>query len=129
MKLKNSPLKSRLDIVGALVLVSGLLLSLYIYLTAEDFTDTVLGNELEDSKKYVRALELYGGKANVFASELSQWFDGLWQGTHLAFTLGIISVVISLGFFFVAYHTEADEGIEDRFSIDRAGRAVKSREE
>ena len=80
MKLKITDLKTRFDIIGAIILVTGLLYSLCIYLTADDVVDNVFGNELEESKRYIHSLELYGGKANVLATEITQWFNSLWHG-------------------------------------------------
>jgi len=52
--------------------------------------------EIERSKQYQRALELYGGKANVIAVELTQWFDSLWHGTRLAYTVACATVMLWL---------------------------------
>ena len=54
------------------------------------------------SKRYRRDLEQYGGKANVIFDELNRWFASLWQGKRLGITLGWISVIASLGLFFLA---------------------------
>jgi hypothetical protein len=56
----------------------------------------------EDSKKYLRDLELYGGKANVLGDEFMRWFVGLWHGKSLAFTIACISIFISSGVFYAA---------------------------
>jgi tetratricopeptide (TPR) repeat protein len=58
----------------------------------------------EDSKKYLRDLELYGGKANVLLDELRRGFMGLWHGKSLAFTVACISIFISFGIFYTANH-------------------------
>jgi hypothetical protein len=58
----------------------------------------------EDSKKYLRDLELYGGKANVLTDEFRRWFIGLWHGESLAFTVACITIVICIGFFYAANH-------------------------
>jgi hypothetical protein len=98
-----------------------------IYRTAENDSNSVLGYEEgdgsvypvrpEDSKKYLRDMELYGGKANVLTDEFRRWFIGLWHGESLAFTVACITIVISLGVFFVAHHMpsglEADARDED----------------
>jgi hypothetical protein len=47
-------------------------------------------------------LELYGGKAALVADDFSRWFAGLWHGKSLAFTVAVISIFISLVFFFAA---------------------------
>ncbi len=108
MKWKIANPQTRLYLIAAIILVVGLGSSTLIYLTAADVSDTVLGYEVVESKKYMRDLELYGGKANVLAAEFMQWFDGLWHGKSLAFTVGFISVFISVVLFFVAYHMTTD---------------------
>jgi hypothetical protein len=89
-------------LLSALILLVGLGSSVAIYLTAENGSDYGLINDFENSKTYTHDLELYGGKANVLANELGNWFSGLWHGQSLAFTVAFITIVVSLGFFFAA---------------------------
>ena len=96
--------QKRLHLMAALILVVGLGAALAIYLTAEDPVENELIYAFEHSKKYVRDLELYGGKLNVMANELSRWFDGLWQGTSLAYTVACISLIVSGGIRIVAQY-------------------------
>ena len=49
----------------------------------------------DNSKQYLRELELYGGKANVLAYQLRTWFAGLWRGKRLAYLIIFITVVVS----------------------------------
>ena len=70
----------------------------FTYLITENVSDTVLGYEVEESKKYLHDLELYGGKTNVLAVELMKWFNGLWHGRSLAYTIGCITILFFLGF-------------------------------
>jgi len=86
----------RKDIAAAIVL-AGLIAALAIYLTAAPPSENPLGYNPEDSKEYLRQLEMYGGKANVLAVELRQWFDSLWQGKTLALTVAVLSVLLALG--------------------------------
>jgi hypothetical protein len=116
MKSKN--LRKTFYLISAAVLLIGLSSSVLIYLTAENYSERVLGYEMlggsvypiapEDSKKYRHDLELYGGKANVLADEFISWFDGLWHGKSLAFTLACITVFVSLGFFLVGRQLPSD---------------------
>ena len=62
----------------------------------------------EDSKKYLRDMELYGGKANVLMDQFRRWFIGLWHGKSLAYTIAVISIFMSLGTFYVASHWPSD---------------------
>jgi hypothetical protein len=50
----------------------------------------------EYSKQYLRALELYGGQANVLAYEIREWFVGLWHGKSLACIIAGIAILAAL---------------------------------
>jgi hypothetical protein len=114
MRRKIADLHTLLNIISAVVLLVGLGSALWIYRTAENHSSGVLGYEEEggsvypivpeDSKKYLRDLELYGGKANVLMDELRRGFAGLWHGKLLAFTVGCITIFVSFGFFYAANH-------------------------
>jgi hypothetical protein len=84
-------------IAGA-ILFAGTAAALAIYLTATPPPENPLGYRPEDTKQYLRQMEVYGGKANVLASELREWFVGLWHGKTFAFTVLVISVLLALGF-------------------------------
>jgi hypothetical protein len=114
MNWKTAHPQTRLYLSGAILLLVGLGSALLIYLTAGTAADSVPGYEPEQTKAYIHDLELYGGKANVLASELMHWFVGLWQGQSLAFTVACITIVISFGIFFVARHLPADSNSGDR---------------
>jgi hypothetical protein len=60
----------------------------------------------DNSKQYVRELELYGGTANVLAYRLRAWLGGLWRGKRLAYTIFVITVLVSWGIFQVARRLE-----------------------
>ncbi len=114
MQWKTLDRRTGLNLTGILTLLIGLLSAGLIYRTAENGSRDVLGYEQgsgsvyplrpEDSRKYVRDLELYGGKANVLADEFRRWFAGLWRGKSLAFTIGGITIFLSLAIFYTANH-------------------------
>ncbi|MDR2017622.1 MAG: hypothetical protein LBQ00_01880 [Syntrophobacterales bacterium] len=98
-----------LNIASALTLLTGILSAVLIYQAAdnnsgntsmyeqgEDFTSP------QDSKKYLRELEVYGGKTNVLATEIRVWFAGLWQGKSLAYMVACIGVLVSFALFYAA---------------------------
>jgi hypothetical protein len=106
-------LKVRLYISSAVVLAFGVFSSLLIYFTSEDDNTAneigyvVAGGEAypiapNQSKRYIRDLERYGGKAAVIFDEINRWFDGLWRGKSLGVTIGWISVIVSLALFLFA---------------------------
>jgi hypothetical protein len=76
--------------------------SVFIYLTADDVTENSLVREFENSKVYRHELEAYGGKLSVVSNEIIRWFEGLWQGRSLAFTVAAITFIAALGVFIVA---------------------------
>ncbi len=109
---KISNRRSCFNLIGALILVLGLGSAAMIYHSAEKPADDVLGYEEsegaryslrpEDSKDYLRNMELYGGKANVLADKLRRSFLGLWQGKPLAIMIGVLGIIASWGFFYAA---------------------------
>ncbi len=103
-----------LNIASVVILVAGFGGSAWIYQRAVDSSRNVLGYEQEggsaypvspeDSKRFMRDLELYGGKANIFAYELRSWFAGLWHGRSLAVILACLTILASYGCFYAANH-------------------------
>jgi hypothetical protein len=89
-------------LIAAIILLAGLIGAIVIYLRAGSAPDTLLELSPETSKKYLRDLELYGGTANVLAVQFQTWFDSLWHGRSLAYTVAVISAVASLGYVFFA---------------------------
>ncbi len=118
MRWKHIKQQTRLYFIGGLILMVGLGSALLIYLTAENESGYAAGYDLaggnvyaiapETSKVYVHNLELYGGKAAVLADEFNRWFNGLWHGTSLAFTVACVTILIFCGFLLVARQTASD---------------------
>jgi len=114
MKWKISDPQTCLNLISAMILLVGLCSAVLIYRTAENESNSVLGYEIiggqaypimpEDSKMYLRDLQLYSGKAGVLADEFSRWFVGLWYGKSLAFTVAYITLFISFVVFYAANH-------------------------
>jgi len=112
MKLKIADPHMYLRLIGAIILLVGLGSAALIYLTARGESGGLLGYEdagggtypimPDDSKQYLRGLQLYGGTANVLADEFRRWFDGLWHGKSLALTVAFITIAISSGVFYAA---------------------------
>ena len=120
MKWKSADLQTRLYIIAAVILVVGMGSSIFIYLTAGEIdTEAVFGNQLDESKSYRRSLELYGGQANLLASEFTQWFNSLWHGKSLGITLACITGIICLGILLFAYNLASDSDSDQRDDEDR----------
>ena len=84
------------------ILALGFAAAVVIYLTAQPPPDNPLGYDPMDTKKYLHDLELYGGKANVIAAQFRDWFDSLWHGKQLAFTVIVLTVIGAGAFKFFA---------------------------
>lgn len=95
------------------ILVLGFAAAAVIYLTAQPPPENPLGYDPLDTKKYLHDLEVYGGKANVLAAEFREWFDGLWHGKRLAFTVAVITVVAACAFKFFATPLPPDPEASD----------------
>ena len=115
-----------LNIIGAIVLLVGLGSAFLVYRSAEIDLSTALGYEVgydgsvypimpDDSKTYLRSLELYNGKAGVMMDQFRRWFIGLWHGKKLAFTLAFMTIFISIGFFYVANTSPSQPDSDGRY--------------
>lgn len=88
---------ARLRLVSAAILIVGLVSAIVIYYAAVQVPADPLGDP-EDSKKYLHDMELYGGKANLLATEVRDWLHGLWHGRRLAFTVAVLAGLVAAGF-------------------------------
>ncbi len=98
--------------ITAGILILGLGAAVILFLTAVPPAADPLGYDPLTNKKYLRELQMYGGKANVFSAELMDWFNGLWHGYNLAYTVAVLTLVLAWLFWFFATlpeHSE-DEG-------------------
>ncbi len=131
MKLKTLDLYTCLNLISVIILVAGLGSAILIYRTAEDTPYGVLGYEEgggtvypimpEDSKQYLRGLELYGGKANVIMDRVRRGFIGLWHGKSLAFTVACITIFTSFGVFYAANYLLPSRLESDERNRDETG--------
>ncbi len=55
-------------------------------------------------RSYEREMRMIGGKANLVSAEIVDGFIDLWHGRKLAGTLAVVTIVVTLGFRFVASH-------------------------
>ena len=58
---------------------------------------------------------------NVLATELMQWFDGLWHGRSLAFTVGIISAVLAFLAWFIGIPPQTNLDTDSQNEADHKG--------
>jgi len=99
---------ARIRQLTALLLAAGLGAALAIRLTAVPQAPNPLGYEPMNTKKYLRDLELYGGKANVLATEFMGWWNDRWQGRNLATTVACLTVLATGGFWLLATRQARD---------------------
>lgn len=105
----HDKLQTRLYLVSAIIMLVGLGAAAAVYVTAGDVPEVMPDFDIQGSKRSLRDLELYGGKANVLVAEFMVWFGGLWHGQSLASTIACITVVFSCGLFYVAHHWPSDQ--------------------
>lgn len=101
--------------ITASILGLGLVAAATIYVTAQPAAENPFGYDPLTNKKYLRELEMYGGKANVFSAELMDWFHGLWHGQSLAYTVAVLTIFSAGVFWFFATLPEVadDEEIDE----------------
>ncbi len=100
--------EARIRLGTRAILAIGFAAAVVIYLTAQPPLENPLGYDPLDTKKYLHDLEVYGGKANVLAAEFREWFDSLWHGERLAFTVAVITVIAAWAFKFFATPLPSD---------------------
>jgi hypothetical protein len=91
---------SQLRLLSYVILTIGLCIAIFLYVTASPPPHHPLGYDPFASKRYVRELELYGGKINILAVEFRQWFARLWRGKNLAYTIAFLTLILSSIFWF-----------------------------
>jgi hypothetical protein len=118
--MKTTHLQSRLYLVAVIILAVGLGASLLIYLTAGNPSDVSM-DDYQNTKKYLRDMELYGGTMNVLMDQFRGWFEGLWHGKSLATTIACITIFLSSCFCLVAYNLPSLHS-DDRERGNRGGK-------
>ena len=83
---------TRKRVIGAILAV-GLIASAVIYWQATEPRPNPLGYDPADTKQYLRQMEMYGGTANLLASEIRLWFESLWHGKRLAYTVAFLTTL------------------------------------
>ena len=76
------------------ILAVGFSAAIAAYFFAASRPDNPLGYDPLQTKLYRHQLEVYGGQANVLAAEFRDWFDGLWYGRNLAYTIAVLTVLL-----------------------------------
>ena len=107
------PLHKRIFYSGVAVLCSGLVGAVLIYIFSEEISDTDPATAMASRRAYERSIELFGGKAMIPMVRFNQWLGTLWHGERLAFTIGVLSIVVALTCFWLA-RLESDRTAGDQ---------------
>jgi hypothetical protein len=100
---RDTTVQARFRLIGLCILIAGLLAAAVINWRAapdDGSADAILSGA---SKRYEYEMERIGGKSNVLAAELREWFVSLWHGKRLAHTVVFLSVGGSLACFLLAH--------------------------
>jgi len=87
--------------IALAILAVGWGIGIAVYLTAAD-EDSLPFALTTDSRHYVNQLERLGGKSAVFYEELSEGISSLWHGPRLGITIGVLSCLVALVYYWSA---------------------------
>lgn len=100
---RDAALQTRFRLAGILILVAGLLAAVVVGRRAVPSDNAAEAFMPADTKSYEHELERIGGKSNVVAGEIREWFGSLWHGRRLANTLTVLSIGGCLACFLAAH--------------------------
>ena len=86
---------------GLLLLGLGSAVLIYAMAPAELPDDPWRSDPL-GQRRYVRQMQVMGGKANLLSADFIEWFGGLWHGRNLAGTVAVLTLVTTGSYRFVA---------------------------
>jgi hypothetical protein len=89
-------------LVVAVILIVGWTIAAGAYMSAPPpMPEDADVYDMEHSKKYLRQVEIIGGKAAAFTSELNDRVASLWEGRNRAYTIAALTVALACGYVFV----------------------------
>ena len=95
-------------LISYVIFSVGIFISVVIYLTASPPMEHPFGYNPLNTKVFLRQLELFGGRSNIMAAELMEWFVGLWQGKNLSYTIAAITVIFSMILWYIGSRKRSD---------------------
>lgn len=107
-----SPLQVRLHLASVIILVAGLIGAAVIYVTAPEPDSAELIYGATSNPQYQLGLRRIGGTAEVVMAEFHQWFDSLWHGKPLAYTVAVLCAAVA-GACFMAGHSRFFEPLHE----------------
>ena len=96
---RRQPIHTVMYYLGVAILVLGLACAAIIFVFAEDNGDVDAADEVANARMYQHNIELMGGKLAVYTDSFNRWFANLWHGKTLAYTIGVLAVVMALACF------------------------------
>lgn len=99
---RHSPAQKRWYLAGVAVLCAALVAAVIVRVSAPPPDPAVAMYSAVDPR-YQIELQRIGGNAAVLMAQLHQWFDGLWHGTALAYTVAAIGVGLAAACGFIGY--------------------------
>jgi hypothetical protein len=104
-----------LRLVGIFIFLAGATIAALIYVNAPPPEDDLLNAvALGNSKSTDYELERIGGLGNVYSTEFAHWFESLWHGRRLAFTVACLSLAGALACFILAHPLLVDPAERER---------------
>jgi hypothetical protein len=98
-----SPLQIRLYLASVVILVAGLTGAAVVYATAPAEDSAELVYSINNDPRYIAELQRIGGTAEVAMAAFHQWFNGLWHGKPLAYTVAVLCTALAALCFWAAY--------------------------
>lgn len=80
------------------ILLAGWTLAGVLYASAPAPVDDQELRDLQQSRRYVGALERIGGKAGVLAEDLNDWIGSLWEGEARAYTVAGLTALVGVAY-------------------------------
>jgi hypothetical protein len=95
-RLAKDPL-ARAHLATVVMVIIGWSIAAVVYFRAAPEAEDPL-RQFHESKKYQADVERFGGKATVFANDLTDWIASLFRGQTLALTIAVITIIVAFGY-------------------------------
>ncbi len=105
--LRTGPNPRRMRALAWWTLGVGLGAALLIRATTPVPPPDPLGYDPLDTKRYLRELEMVGGKANVLATQFRQWAEARWAGPDRAYVVAAFAGLLAAVFRFLGWEPRA----------------------
>lgn len=100
---RRGSLEARLYLAAALFLCAGIVGGIVIYALAPAPDTAAQFYGMANSPQYVQQLQQIGGTAEVALAGFHQWFDSLWHGKPLAYTVAVLCIAAAVACFLAGH--------------------------